>query len=76
MHNDRTMPKVPGAHGEPMHLTRITSVRSCRLSASKRPTIREKMTARPCGGFVQEAHPMKPVSKNARRKAQRYGKGL
>lgn len=69
--------KVPGIYAEDMNSTGQKSVKDCRLSASKRPQIRSKTVVRPCGGFVRES--MEPqrensFSKNARRKAARYGR--
>lgn len=67
---------VPGIFAGDMNATMQRSVRDCRLSASKRPHVRVKAPVGVCSGYVREAHTLKPVSKNARRKTKRYGKGL
>lgn len=67
---------VAGFGGGDLRYTGMTSVKDCRLSASKRSTIRTKTDARPNAGFVTESQdrPRTHYSKNARRKLERYGR--
>lgn len=69
--------RVPGIYAGDMNTTRQTSVKDCRLSASKRPQVRSATIVKPCGGYVHEAQgKIRPLSKNAIRKHKRYGKAL
>jgi hypothetical protein len=71
--------QVPGIYAGDMNLTRQTSVKDCRLSASRRPTIRVKTNVGPCGGFVRESDTIEPPSGakiNMRHANRRFAKAM
>lgn len=64
---------LSGFGGGDARYTALKSVKDCRLTDKKAPTIRSKTPVGLTSGYVNESQkPLRKLSKNARRKARRY----